>query len=514
VSRRVVLLGGLAAAVAAASYSIFDETFGSAETLRSTAAVPEFSVTGIDLPLLPRDDGTLEDGVRTFRLRLTEDKTSFVAGQDTTTWGINQAFLGPVLHVNRGERVHMQVENQLGEPTTMHWHGMHLPAEMDGGPFQPIEDGATWEPQWEIRQSAATLWFHPHLLGKTRDHVLRGLAGVLAIHDETEEGLPDKHNENDFSIVLQQNNLNDKGALDTSDGTRVTLVNGAIAPKLRLGDGPTRLRLVNASDDRVFQLAFDDFRQLTIVGVDGGRLNNPVLVDDVKIGPGERVELIVDRAGASLVALNPDAGLSDGQSDTAMVAAGEVPAEVLLQLEGGPSGNAPQKPPPSSPAPAVLPDPEAATVNRRLVLQEGGPGLTIGLDGAPDTHEMTTTTAAATTICTIPAQPGEEVSADDLPSFSTTIDTTEVWAVENTTDVVHFFHVHDVQFKVVDRDGDPPLDHELGRKDTVRIEPDSKVSIAMAFEDYVDEGCPYMFHCHMLTHEDQGMMGHFTVVEA
>ena len=99
------------------------------------------------------------------------------------------------------------------------------------------------------------------------------------------------------------------------------------------------------------------------------------------------------------------------------------------------------------------------------------------------------------------------------PSFTCQVGTTEVWAIENKTDVVHYFHVHDVQFKVMDRDGKPPLEHELGRKDVVRIEATSTVRIALDLTDYVDPTFPYMFHCHMLTHEDQGMMGHFTVVD-
>jgi FtsP/CotA-like multicopper oxidase with cupredoxin domain len=506
-TRRMVLLGGLGAAVAAATYSIWSDTFGSALSRRPTAPVPDSAVTGISLPVLPSDEGTLEDGVRTFRLNLTAGKSNFIAGHESETWGINRDYLGPVLQVNNGERIHMHVENGLDEPTTLHWHGVHLPAVMDGGVFQPIEPGGTWDPEWEIRQSAATLWFHPHLYGKTREHVLRGLAGVLAIHDPTEDGLPNRPGEDDFAVILQENTLNDQGGLDTSDGTRVTLVNGAIAPKLRLPDGPARLRVLNASDTRAFQLAFDDFRSLTIVGVDGGRLNNPVTVDDVKIGPAERVELLVDHAGARLVALDPDAG----QPGASNVAVGDAPAEVLLELEGGPTGTVSQKPPPSAPSPAELPDPAAATVNRHLVLQAVGPGLGIGVDPP---LQIDDTAAGISTVCTLPPQAGSAPPAEELPSFTTTVDTTEVWAVENTTDVVHFFHVHDVQFKVVDRDGSPPLEHELGRKDTVRVEPGSTVRIALALKDYTDPSCPYMFHCHMLTHEDQGMMGHFTVVDA
>jgi FtsP/CotA-like multicopper oxidase with cupredoxin domain len=130
-------------------------------------------------PLLqPRQDGA---GRKVFNLRLQQGTSKLLAGQPTQTWGVNGAYLGPTIRATRGDQVVMQVTNSLPEPTTIHWHGMHLPAAADGGPHQPIQPGSTWTPTWRINQSAATLWYHPHPHGATEDHVYRGLAGLFLI---------------------------------------------------------------------------------------------------------------------------------------------------------------------------------------------------------------------------------------------------------------------------------------------------------------------------------------------
>jgi blue copper oxidase len=130
-------------------------------------------------PLLePRLDGA---GRKVFDLRLQAGTSEFVAGRRTETWGANGSYLGPTVRVARGDKIVMNVRNDLAEPTTIHWHGMHLPAADDGGPHQPIQPGSTWTPTWRINQSAATLWYHPHPHGATEDHVYRGLAGLFLI---------------------------------------------------------------------------------------------------------------------------------------------------------------------------------------------------------------------------------------------------------------------------------------------------------------------------------------------
>jgi FtsP/CotA-like multicopper oxidase with cupredoxin domain len=157
-------VGGIAVAVL---YSRADlDTTGEVDFSRPLK-VPPMAASRID-----------EEGRRVFQLTARRGHSEFRAGVRTATYGVNGAYLGPTLRAGRGERVRVNVENAIGEPTTMHWHGMHLPARMDGGPHQAIAPGTTWSPTWEVDQPAATLWYHPHLEGRTAEHVYRGLAGM------------------------------------------------------------------------------------------------------------------------------------------------------------------------------------------------------------------------------------------------------------------------------------------------------------------------------------------------
>ncbi len=133
-------------------------------------------------PLLKPKVG--EDGTRTFALTMRRGRSEILPGKPVETWGFNGPHLGPTIRAARGDKVRMTVTNRLDEPSTVHWHGMRLPAKMDGGPHQTIEPGGTWTPHWTIDQPAATSWYHPHPHGQTAKHVYRGLAGMFIIDDE------------------------------------------------------------------------------------------------------------------------------------------------------------------------------------------------------------------------------------------------------------------------------------------------------------------------------------------
>jgi FtsP/CotA-like multicopper oxidase with cupredoxin domain len=154
-------------------------------------------------------DSTVDgDGVRVFRLGATAGSAEFLNGVATPTWGYTDGhyaagYLGPTLRAARGEQVRVLVENRLSEITTVHWHGMHLPAGHDGGPHQPIAPGQQWQPAWSIDQPAATLWYHPHPHGETESQVTRGLAGLFYLEDGTNPDLPRRYGVDDIPIILQ-----------------------------------------------------------------------------------------------------------------------------------------------------------------------------------------------------------------------------------------------------------------------------------------------------------------------
>lgn len=125
-----------------------------------------------------------EHGRKRFELTMRQSISELLPGTSTPTWGVNGSYLGPTLRATGGDKVAIDVANELPERSTLHWHGMRLPAEMDGGPHRLIEPGETWSPYWTVDQPAASLWYHPHLHGKTAEHVYRGVSGMFLIEHE------------------------------------------------------------------------------------------------------------------------------------------------------------------------------------------------------------------------------------------------------------------------------------------------------------------------------------------
>ena len=148
-----------------------------------TSTVGELAFAN-ELKIPPLLEGQADgDRAKVFDLRLQTGTSELLPGKTTETWGINGPYLGPTLRVESGERVRMNVRNDLPEPTTVHWHGMHLPATADGGPHQPIARGETWSPAWTIDQPAATLWYHPHPHPDSDEQIYRGVAGMIVVDD-------------------------------------------------------------------------------------------------------------------------------------------------------------------------------------------------------------------------------------------------------------------------------------------------------------------------------------------
>lgn len=426
-------------------------------------------------------------GRRVFALQAREGHKEFRPGVRTRTWGINGGHLGPTLRAARGETVIVNVLNQLDEATTMHWHGMHLPARMDGGPHQPIASGRTWSPTWTVDQPAATLWYHPHPHGSTARHVYRGLAGMFIIDDESSGsfGLPAEYGVNDIPVIVQDVAFDRDGQLDRRRrwfnqvgflGDTI-LVNGTIAPYIEVVDDRIRLRLLNASTARVYDFGFSDDRPFLLVATDGGLLPAPYETTRTMLSPGERAEIVVTLDPSTRTVLrsyppslgsdfanNRFSGGSDSFDIVELRAATELRAspEVPTHLVEVPSVNAL----------------EAVQIRR---------------------FDVTTR-----------AINGQDM---DMGRIDAVVDagTVEIWEVTGIS-VPHNFHVHGVQFQVLDIDGSPPPPPLQGWKDTVYLMPDVTTRIIITFPDEADPKRPYMYHCHLLRHEDRGAMGQFVIV--
>ncbi len=452
-------------------------------------AAPVSTVGEVDfanrLAIPPLAASEVVDGVRVFDLEARAATTEFRPGVATATDGYSGSYLGPTLRASRGEEVAVRVRNALDEVTTVHWHGMHLPAVMDGGPHQPIEPGATWTPQWQIDQPAATLWYHPHPHGETEAQVRRGLAGLFLVDDAVEAALPlpRDYGVDDLPLVVQDVTFDDHGQFTdrpagfVGDLGDTILVNGTLAPYADVATDVVRLRLVNGSSARVFGFDFSDSRPFAMIASDGGLLDAPVALEHLTLSPGERAEVLVEMAPGERVVLRseaPDLGAvsgaaSSGGADRFDVL--ELRAASTLEHRGEV---------PAALAPVERLDPDLATRDRDFRLN------------------------------------GTQINqrSMDLERIDAVIEagSTELWTVLNEMPQAHNFHVHDVQFQVLDIDGEPPPPELAGWKDTVYLDPGLPYRLILRFGSEADPDHPYMFHCHLLRHEDQGMMRQFLVV--
>lgn len=441
------------------------------------------------LAIPPLAEPTVEkDGTRVFTLRMQQGRTEFRDGVGTPTWGFNGSYLGPTLRAKRGEKVRVRVTNGLDESSTVHWHGMHLPARMDGGPHQMIAPGATWIPHWTVDQPAATLWYHPHPHGRTEDHVRRGLAGLFLLDDETAARLPlpKRYGVDDLPLIVQDVRFDgprlagDRGLMQNVGflGDR-TMVNGTLRPYRRVHDELIRLRLLNASTSRTYAFGFSDGRAFSLIGTDGGLLERPAVMDRVQLSPGERAEIVVRMTAGERVVLRSFPQKNYGDRWQQRFNGGDDSFDVL-QLRADQR----LRPSPDLPAtlvPSELPDAGQAVRGRYFDLKRSG----------------------------INDRPMKMERIDEV----VTRGTTEVWTVRNTNGMPHNFHVHDVQFRVVEVNGKAPPPPLRGPKDTVFVPHGTTMKLALRFTGPADPDTPYMYHCHMLYHEDTGMMGQFVVVE-
>jgi FtsP/CotA-like multicopper oxidase with cupredoxin domain len=429
------------------------------------------------------------DGVRVFTLSATKGSAEFLPGVSTETWGYTDGrysagYLGPTLRAARGEQVRVIVENRLAETTTVHWHGMHLPARYDGGPHQPIAAGDVWQPEWRIDQPAATLWYHPHPHGQTELQVSKGLAGLFYLDDGTNPDLPHRYGIDDIPIIVQDRSFDPRGQFSLR-GRAVTgvlgdkiLVNGTYNPHLPIITEQVRLRILNASTARIYHLAFADDREFAVIATDSGFLPSPSRMRRLLLSPAERAEIVVGlRPGEQPVLrsipwdLNMIAPLSDG--------AGGNDHLDLLQLRA------------ENPLAESRRIPERLETSSAATLDHVAAHRSFQLDGRE-----------------INGQQMEMSRIDAVVGAGTT----ELWTIRNTHNQPHNFHVHGVAFHIVPPGASRP-DSQLGWKDTVLLAAGETVQLAITFPPYQDPLTPYMYHCHLMWHEDVGMMAQFTVVD-
>ena len=420
-----------------------------------------------------------EQGVAHYDLKIGTSRHDFQQTALTDTYSYNgMSVLGPTLLLRTGDSVVIRVANELDETTTTHWHGADVPAEDDGGPHSLIEPGETWVADFDVIQPAATLWYHPHPHGSTAEQVYRGAAGLMIIEDDNPAAatLPAAYGVDDIPVIIQDRDFTGDGqldfAIDTGDDGNLygaLTVNGTINPYVDVPQGLVRLRLLNGSQARVYRLGVEGSDMIKIAS-DGGYLAGPVVLNRTVLGPGDREEIVVD-VGESPVALVDDAfgRVLELRPNDALSSTGPLP-DRLATIER-------------------IPESEI-TVDRSFRMGDARNFWEFAPSWAINGVQM------------------------DMNRIDVTVrlGDTERWTL-SSDDGRHVFHPHQTQFQILTINGEPPPPEESGWEDSVLVTTDREVVVVARFDSYATEDIPYMFHCHVLDHEDLGMMGQFLVID-
>jgi bilirubin oxidase len=434
-------------------------------------------------PLSPSRLTNVSRTPHTVEVTLTAAPTrlSLVAGTETDIYAYNGQLPGPTLELNEGDSVIVHFRNNLPEPTTIHWHGLHIPFVMDGSPFHLVQPGEEYDYTFTIKRGAAgTYWYHPHPGHATGYQIAKGLYGAVIIRaadDPLPASLPER------LLILSDNRFLGDGAVDIADASSlqaridfengregdVIFVNGKVMPTLGIRSGEVqRWRIVNAAGARVFRLALPG-HTLLHVGSDGGLFEQPVEVDEILLANSERAEVLVRGTAAPGARVVLQSLPYDRYIPQTRPKDWNQPRDLLtVQYAATPPVAAPVLPKVLRPIPAL--DTAQAAATRVMVLSQGFiNGKTMDMNRIDVRGKL---------------------------------GATEIWEIENIVGMDHPFHLHGFQFQVLDRNGVPEPFRRW--KDTVNVPKHEKLRFIVRYEDFPGK---WMFHCHILTHEEHGMMG-------
>jgi blue copper oxidase len=453
---------------------------------------------------------------KVFNLTVQKGTKVFFPGFNTTTFGYNGNFLGPTLFLNKGDSVTINVSNNLPvDVTSVHWHGFHIPAKDDGSPYQVIPVGKTWSPSFRIRNNAGTYWYHPHIHPKSEIQIMKGLAGMIIIRDSAEASynLPRSYGKDDFPIIVQTRIFDFFHQIATATHEdSILMVNGTMNPYLKVPKQVVRFRLLNASADRSYNFGLSSDAAFYVIASDGGLLEKPFATKRLALSVGERAEVLVDFTNDTI-----------GQHTYLMSYASELPRGTIgadsvgtskLIMQDGYYQNR-------------LNGLDFNLIRFDVIAQTTNPVTTIPVSFAPIqkipaalVNETRTITFYPDTITS-----GKQAYVDgpfllnnkmfNMDSVNTIsyLNNVEIWNLVNKTMVAHPFHIHDIQFFILDINGKLPPPPLSGYKDVVVVQPAETVRFITRFDDFADDSIPYMYHCHLLHHEDDGMMGAFLVLD-
>lgn len=408
---------------------------------------------------------------------------------------LNQAYIGPTLVRQRGEQVNLSFVNALGEPSIIHWHGLNIPADMDGHPKDAVSSGQTYQYNFEINQRAGTYWYHAHPDQFTAKQAYLGFAGLVIVQDPEEQALLLPRGEFDVPLVLQDKRTSRSSTELTYNPTLDDRISGFLGNEVFVNGTPNayldvkvamyRFRVLNGSNARVFRLAFDDGRAFHVIATDGGLLDRPYEVHDAYLAPGERIEVLVEFK----------------QSDT-----GKTLKLETIEFSTATHGSS------EFVQGAHLP---VIRFNVRSLTQQS-----LVLPGAlVDYERLTESTATRERIFALTMDHSRtkgihmidgKIFQMERSDYQIPFGEVEIWEIQNQAEGLHSMHVHGAHFQILERRfarAMTPVDY--GWKDTVLVNDNETVRLAVRFDSFRGR---YLFHCHFLEHEDDGMMVNIDVV--
>ena len=430
-------------------------------------------------------------------VQLTSQSISgeMLSGKMTSILSYRDGLLGPVIKVTSGETVNVQLLNNLSEETNIHWHGLILPENMDGHPKDVFTSGESFNYVLPIQQRAGTYWYHPHPHESTARQVFMGLAGMFIVSDSEEASLNLPSGDADIPLIIQDKRFSGT-SLDyspTNDeimtgylGEQI-LVNGVFSPYRNVNKGWTRLRLLNGSTARVYNLSLSNGIPFHVIGSDGGLLATPETATNIMLAPGERADVLVD---FSSLTIGQELFLVSNKFSKYNLQGRQAFSIMKFKVEsnGSNSFTLPSK------LSMITPIPTSSSIKTRtfdIAAMIGGEGG----HGGMGRHSI-------------------NGKIFEMERIDETVEagTTEIWEFYNRMgDEIHPMHIHGVQFQVLERMGgrNELIATEKGWKDTVLLLPGEKVRLILTFSDYTGT---FVLHCHNLEHEDDGMMLNYKII--
>ena len=437
-------------------------------------------------------------------------------------------YLAPTLRFKKGQKVRLILNNNLPAQSILHWHGLHVPANMDGNPMYAINHGETYIYEFEILNRAGTYFYHSHAHGVTARQVYSGLAGLLIVSDDQEQALNLPSGELDVPLVIQDRSFDNQNQLVYSAhmmqrmqgflGEQI-LVNGRPDFVLPVATRAYRLRLVNGSNSRIYKLAWDDGTPITVIGVDGGLLENPEQHTYVMLAPGERLEIWMDFSTRTVgTELNLRSIQFDASSHGGMGMMGGHRGMMggMMSVSTLPSGS------------------DYPILKIRVAKKEQGnnslpkiltPISALQIENATNTTNPKTIALSMQHMSALlngrsykmnDIQPDEIIPVNSLQLIE--FDNGFNSGMHGMMNMPHPMHLHGEQFQIIKREVNSRFKDsyatvasgliQSGWQDTVLVMPGEKVTILKPFNDF--KGL-FMYHCHNLEHEDMGMMRDFLV---